>query len=267
MLRIFNYRSYKEYLSDWIKQIGGRGSLSRLANAAGCHRTYLSQVLNSKVELTLDHAANLALFFKFEPSEADYFLACVMYERATLKNAKNFFLKKMESIKAREEIISKRIRSHQRENISARSEFGYYYADHTASLVHLATSCPQTQIPEAISERFGLDKDITHALLDYLITKGLVKKEGSKYCHSGKSIHLDRKSPFTRMNHLNWRLHACNDSLNENSIHYTNIFSIGKNDLQKLKSQLLDFIENQSKEIHTSGSDEVIVFCCDLYSV
>ena len=68
-MRIFEFNSYKSYLSHYIETSGRRGLISELAKAAGCTHSYLSQVLNGKPELTPDHAWALAdhLSRRFSP--------------------------------------------------------------------------------------------------------------------------------------------------------------------------------------------------------
>ncbi|MCM2279213.1 MAG: hypothetical protein NDJ89_14145 [Oligoflexia bacterium] len=264
MDRIFRYESYKQYLRDWVAE--KRGTTSELAQGAGCHRTYLSQVLNAKAELTADHAVNLCDFFQFDPLEADYFLTCHLCERARLKSAKALLHDRLTKIRQRADRISKRIQPKDRARLEEPSSLGAYYADNHASLIHLATSCLSTQTAQSISRKFGIPVGKVQNVLEYLATMGLVFRSGEKYSHSGKSIHLDRQNPFTRMNHLNWRLQAVEDSYNQESIHYTNVFTVGVEDASALRERLLQFIGSQSKQIAESGSEALMVFCCDLFS-
>lgn len=265
-IKIFEYYSYKKFLADWIKIVGGRGSLTRIAKAAGCHRTYLSQVLNSKVDLTLDHAASLIHFFNFGTIEADYFLTCVMYDRATQSTAKEYFLKKLERVGKQQTTVTARLSSSKEEAKNDDINTDIYYSSSIFALIHIATSCQNTQTAAQISKYFKIPIESVMTTLEHLVKNGLVTRSGARFIHSGKILHLDRSSNFTRINHLNWRLKACEDSQNENSVHYTNIFSVSKQDWRELKLRLIDFIEEQNKKIHASGTDEVVVFCCDLFS-
>jgi uncharacterized protein (TIGR02147 family) len=264
-LNIFNYTSYKKFLTDWLDVVGERGSLTRMAEAAGCHRTYLSQVLNSKVELTLDHAACLIPFLSLNEIAGDYFLTCVLYERASLKEAKAHFLLKLNKVSRQQQTVSARITPTEKVSPETNIDNGYYYSSSSVAAVHIATSCQETQTIAQIARRYNYASEVVEKNLNYLLSLGLVTKSGSRYIHSGKVLHLERSSHYTRINHLNWRLLASEDSQSEESIHYTNVFSISKKDWPLLKTRLLDFIVSQNTLVHSSGAEEVFTFCCDLF--
>ncbi len=263
-MRIFEYQSYKEFLIDWIKKVGERGSLSRMAEAAGCHRSYLSQVLSTKVDLTLDHAVNLISFLGLSGVEEEYFLTCVMHDRSTTASAKKFFLTKLKKLAKEQETLSGRLTDAERPS-SETEGAGVYYGESEFAELHLWTSVKGTQNPRALAEKCGISLEKAKVILAYLVKTGLIEQQGENYTHTGKSIFLDRKSPFTRMNHLNWRLRAVEDSYSEESVHFTNVFSISKKDWPSLRTNLLGYIEEQRGKIHRSGAEEVGVFCCDLF--
>ena len=58
------------------------GYQRQLSEAAGCHTSYLSQVLADKAQLTPDHAAGLAVFWQWNETASEYFLTMVQLERA-----------------------------------------------------------------------------------------------------------------------------------------------------------------------------------------
>lgn len=263
-MRIFDYQSYKEFLIDWIKKVGERGSLTRMAEAAGCHRSYLSQVLSTKVDLTMDHAVNLITFLGLNAIEGEYFLTCVMHDRSTSASAKKFFLGKLKKLAKDQETLSGRLTDAERPSLET-EETGAYYADPKFAEVHLWTSVKGMQTPRGLAEKCGISLEKAKTILTYLVKTGLIEQQGENFSHTGKSIFLDRKSPFTRMNHLNWRLRAAEDSYSEESVHFTNVFSVSKKDWPGLRSNLLSYIEEQRSKIHRSGAEEVGVFCCDLF--
>src|SRR5436309_16129314 len=80
---LFTYTSYKAYLIDRIEQNKDlRGYQSQLARAAGCQRSFLSQVLNGKFDLSREHAAELSRFWGLDPLETEYFIGLVDLARA-----------------------------------------------------------------------------------------------------------------------------------------------------------------------------------------
>ncbi len=265
MEKVFKYESYKKFLRDWIED--GQSGMGDLAKAAQCHRTYLSQVLNGKADLTSDHAVNLCEYFGFDSYESTYFLTCHLYERSRLKSAREALKKKLTSMQQKFQQVGRRINGKERVQIETgiTLPIGAYYSDSNIALVHMATSCLETQTVQKISENFNIYTERVSEILELLIQLDLVIKRGDKYIHSGKNIHLDDGNLFSRTNHLNWRIRAAQSMTRPTSLHYTNVFSVSKTDVPVIREKLLQFLETQSKQISRSGSEEVLVFCCDLF--
>ena len=81
---LFRETSYKKALARLIEESAPeRGTISRIADAIGCQRSYLSQVLHAKAQLTKDQAWNLCTFFGLPEMEATYFECLVDFERAS----------------------------------------------------------------------------------------------------------------------------------------------------------------------------------------
>ena len=96
MRPIYEYLSYKTYLKDQLKNKGEGVSVTSLAQAAACNRTYLSQVLNSKVQITPDQAVLMAEYLKLNSDEKDFFLLLVLLERASNFKSRSIFEKKIQ---------------------------------------------------------------------------------------------------------------------------------------------------------------------------
>ncbi|MCB0385442.1 MAG: hypothetical protein KDD43_08620, partial [Bdellovibrionales bacterium] len=82
-MSIFKYLDYKEYLKKTIdKKTKVYGYRAKLAEAASCQRSFLSQVLHSSPHLTLEHGIGLCRYWQFSPMERYYFLALIQPARA-----------------------------------------------------------------------------------------------------------------------------------------------------------------------------------------
>lgn len=74
MIDLFQFDSYKAYLKRvLLDHSSERGFQAKMARAAGCQPSYLTQTLRSEVELTPDHGAKLAKFLSMNGPETDYF--------------------------------------------------------------------------------------------------------------------------------------------------------------------------------------------------
>ena len=57
-----------------------QGYQGKLAKAAHCHSSHISQVIRKKSQLTLDQAAGIACFWELDPNETEYWLTLIQYE-------------------------------------------------------------------------------------------------------------------------------------------------------------------------------------------
>ena len=85
-MNIYEYFSYKTYLVDLISQKSVK--VSTLSEIAGCNRSYFSQMINGKVQLTSDHIINLAEGLEFSELEKEYFITLGLLERSSLDHTK-----------------------------------------------------------------------------------------------------------------------------------------------------------------------------------
>src|SRR5690242_7160650 len=87
-MNVFNYGGYKEFLKDYIKQNASRGIISQVAENCGCDRTYISQVLNGKADLTPDHIMQLCEGLGLGEEESGYLLLLLLKDRSASAKAK-----------------------------------------------------------------------------------------------------------------------------------------------------------------------------------
>lgn len=76
----------KSYISFIKKQINDNHSVygykAKLAEAMGAQRSYLSQILNEKVHITLEQAERLSRYWRLTSLESEYFLDLVSFDKA-----------------------------------------------------------------------------------------------------------------------------------------------------------------------------------------
>jgi uncharacterized protein (TIGR02147 family) len=133
----------KTYL-QWIEQKHSenskkRGYLKRLAAAARCQPSFISQVMRGKTQITPDHAIDLAAFWGLDAGETDYFLYLVLRDRAGSRAHRQYCQSKLEQLRAQHGKIIKRVQSREIVEIEAQSK---YYSDWIWAVVHIMTSIP-----------------------------------------------------------------------------------------------------------------------------
>lgn len=265
-MSVFDFSTYKQFLLTYIEKAGRRGIITELAVAAGCSQSYLSQVLHGKPDLTPDQAWELVDYLRLSSEEAEYFFNLVLLGRAANPKLKTNLDVKLKNIKNEQLHTTKMIKK-STDKVLTNEQRDRYYNNWVIGAIHTLTSCREYQSPDDIAERLNLSLQEVEHHLKWLIDNRLVKKEGRRFSHTGKSIHLPTEAIHNQINHLQWRLKAIQTSTRLDEIHYTSTFTISKSDWDILRSELLAFIEFHRKSIQASGSEEGYSFCCDLFKI
>jgi uncharacterized protein (TIGR02147 family) len=276
VVSVFSFKSYKEYLrAKLAEQSAVRGYQARMAEAAGCQPSYLSQVLTGKTELTPDHAASLALYLGLHGLDLDYFLNLIHYSRATSLVGRQLFEKKMEEIQSTYRKLSERLS--RQENSTAIEIAGdadstlkaEYFSSWTWTAVHIATSLPAFNTTALISKKLKLPAERVQHILETLTQWGLVTLRDGQWSFAKSGFHLASDSPMTEPNHLNWRSRAVNDIQlgRPESLHYTSVFTMRRSDFDRIKEILIKAIEETRGVIGPSEPEVTYSLLCDAFEV
>lgn len=106
---IFTYSSYIKYLNKMTDVSETRGILSRWAEAVGCQRSYLSNVLGGRANLNRDQGFRLSEFLGHSQSEKNYFLLLIEIEKDPSPSYKEHLLKSLQQLKREEENLQKKL--------------------------------------------------------------------------------------------------------------------------------------------------------------
>lgn len=261
--KVFEFSNYKDFLREAISS-KGRGMVKRLADAAGCQRSYLSQALGSHVNLSAEHLCGIGIFLQLKENEVDYLLLLLENEKASLPTYQQRIQRKLEDLRKKNQRLSKRVMQTPDHEINEKYYSAWYY-----SALHIATSIEHLKSEVHFSNYLSLPINVVSSVLRELESWQLVCFEnGSWNYRGGVNLHLDDQSLLTRMNHLNWRSQSLSRPLSPNrDVHYTSVFTIAKKDIEILREQLLSFIDQQRRRVGESESEELISFCCDFFHV
>src|SRR5437868_10119834 len=108
-MNIFTHNTYKEFFRSYIAANQQKGIISQVAAACGCDRTYLSQVLNAKAELTPDHLVQFTDGMGFSDTESRYLLLLLLRDRSSSPAARRSFQQRLDKLKQHELELSKNI--------------------------------------------------------------------------------------------------------------------------------------------------------------
>lgn len=264
-MNIFHYKHYKELLSDYIKNNNHRGLITQLAQICGCDRTYISQVLNGKADLLPDHIVKMCEHWDLDEKESEYFLYLLLKDRATTLASQKIFETKLKKLRDDALELTQKIQNKKDFDEVEEKYKTLYYSNWLYPLVHTLTSIDDFQSVESLAKKTGVVEGQIILILKTLQEMNLVIKKNNKYIHSGRNIYLTRDSAQIYSLHLQARLESVRRSYEKKDVHFTNIFAVSENDVDLLRDQILNLIEQHRNSVHASGSEVVGVFVCDFF--
>ncbi|MNK06257.1 hypothetical protein D3C87_241500 [compost metagenome] len=266
MKNIFDYKSYKPYLADHCDQ--ERGLLTRLSEAGGCQKSYLSACLKGKNQITLDHAFGMAELLGLSDSEQNYFFLLIEKEKANTPKLKRHLEMKLKDL-SREAYRLKNQQANAVIVTETASDLGAYYSTWLATAIHTLTSIGGLQSVSQIAKRLNISPEHTQGLLQQLEKLDLVKRQGEKYIWNSGNIHLADNSTWISQHHSNWRLRAIDSTQRRTAeaMHYTAIQSMSEEDFEVLKKKIAQFINEFNKVSDPSEPQDGFCFSIDFFKV
>jgi uncharacterized protein (TIGR02147 family) len=263
---LFSFIDYKAYLLHCEQKGEYKGFRTRLAESTGCQNAFISQVFNSSVNFNLEQALKISIFLKFNEEETQFFLWMVEFKRAGTQDLKKYFHNLLTQLKEKNLNIKNRIQIQQ---VLAAESQNIYYSSWIYSAVHVAAMIPNLNTVERISLELKQTKDKIQSVIDFLIQNDLLVRKGNQLFSGKIQIHLSKDSPNIIKHHSNWRIQALNslDEPTPNDIHYSGVSSLSIEDATKIKSKMIDFIEDYVKQIERSKEETLCVFNLDFFKL
>jgi uncharacterized protein (TIGR02147 family) len=267
---IFEYTSYKRYLSDLIRSgpKGGRGMKSALAKAAQCQSTYISQVLSGDRDFNLEQAELINLFLGHSADEARYFILLVSRERAGIPALKARLDRELQIEVDKQHNLKNRLNA-KKEQLDPEVQ-AHYYRSWYITAVHVCLTLSHLRTKEAISKALSIPIPQVSEALEFLVSAGLARKVGNEYETGQNVVFVGKDSPFLTHHHINWRQQAIRSAeLNrKEDVHYSSVFSISARDVKKLRTLILQTISEASETWKNSTDEEELhSFCIDFFRV
>jgi uncharacterized protein (TIGR02147 family) len=266
-MNIFSSKSYRDVITAYlVKHEGQRGYRAILAEAAGCQRAYLSQVMRGDAHLTADHAVGLALFWELNDVATEYFLNLVQYERASQKKARKFFLEKLERIRAKQHDVAQHIAPNHREWHNAPM---VYYSNWLYSAIHVLLSIKELQTEPALAAKLQQPVNVIRALLSTLQELGLVQHSKGRWGVTERSLHITKDAPGYFPYFTQWRMNAMQafQRAPNAGIHYTALHALSLEDATKVREEILQLIQKTRRIVEPSLEETAIVVAIDCFDL
>jgi plasmid maintenance system antidote protein VapI len=256
-ISIFKYLDYKDWLSDWLKE-AGHGSVSRLAEAIECQRSYVSQVINTHVHVTPDQAFRIGNTALDGAIERKYLSLLVEMARAGDHQYKSHILEQIESIRSEATRLEKIVG---RDKELQAESAALYYSAWYYSAIHIATSIEPALNEEDIANGLKLDVSLVKEVLRKLENYKLVEFKNNHYRFKIGGHHLTAESPFLANFHQMWRRESVanfNESKVKEGVRYTLIQTLSQKDYLNFQEELRSLIK-RFEQVATPSAPEVMI--------
>lgn len=268
-MSVFNFTDSRPFLRHYIADLPrkGRGEATKIAAHLGVSTTLVSQVLANEKSFTPEQAQSLIQYLGLSGIEADHFLFMIHHERAGTPELKKYWQSKLIELKATALKVSQRVEADRVLNDQERAVF---YSTPLFSAVRLFTSIGVGgKTLGEVSERFEITRAKAADILKFLTEVGLCKLESDKYFLGSQSTHLEQGSPHLLRHHSNWRIRAIRQSeeLSDEELMYTSLVSLSKTDFNSLREEMIGFIKEFLKTVHSSPAEDIACFNLDFFWV
>ncbi|KYG63648.1 hypothetical protein AZI86_12520 [Bdellovibrio bacteriovorus] len=269
MANIFEFQDYKVYLKKLVKESKSRGFSTRLAEAAGCQISYLSITLSGKPHLLPEHVYGISELLGLQDEEREYFLMLLDYQRANTPAYRNFVLKKIQQKQEAWKDLKNRVQGKALANTEPDPHLQHYYSNYLYAALHIAVSIPKLQTLSELSKYFGFPEKLLQTYLQQLAQMGLVENIKNKWIWKSGDLHLPKESPWMQPHHNNWRLQALAELplRRPESLHYSVIQSLSREDLERLRFQVVRWIQDFKTISGPSKPEELVCFNLDFFTL
>jgi len=268
MKNVFDFDDYKTFLADFERYRKGfeRGFRSKLAECIDCQSGYVTRVLNESAHFSLEQGLKIALYLKLNEREQSFFLLLIEKDRAGTKELKAYFKSKIN--KERDSYLNIKERVGDSRALTP-SEQSVYYSNWHYLAVHMLTTIKGFDNKESISQALGISLMAASDVILFLLQTGILLEEKGKLKAGITQVHLDRESPLIGQHHTNWRIAAIQSLANnsKSDVHYSTVSTLSKVDVEKLKSKIVNLIEEYVATVKPSLEEEIYGFNLDFYNL
>jgi uncharacterized protein (TIGR02147 family) len=268
MISIFIFDSYKSFLEKKILSLpnNGRGFTTKLAEYMQLNPSFLSQVIKADKHFSLEQALKVAEYLSLNALEQEYFLCLIQHERAATIELRNYFHKKIVTIKSDSQKIVRRLQD--QKELGA-NEQAIFYSNWYYSAVRLSTDIPKLNDEKLIARYLDIPLAKVNELIEFLVSNGLCQKTEEGIKLGVKKTHLPESSPHIFTHHRNWRQKAVENysKFKKKDMAFSAPLTLSKEDFFLVKQELLNCIEKISKTVSNSPSQEVACLNIDFFSL
>lgn len=265
---LFRYEDYKSYVKDWVAQQPkrGYGQFRRMADCLRVSSVFVSQVFRGDRQLQPEQVAPLSQFMQHIEVEERYFLNLVYWARAGTSDLRALHARQIKEIRQQARSLKTTIRNDIELPVEVLAKF---HASWAFSAIRLSTSIPGCQSIPAISERLGLEENVVHQALQFLVENGLCVKKGDEFHMGPRQTHLPAESPLIKNRQIAWRTKAFEkmDGKSDHQIFFTAPMALSREAKEHIHGVIRKTLAGLTKIAAESESETLVCLNLDWFEL
>jgi uncharacterized protein (TIGR02147 family) len=264
MKTVFDFTSYQSFLLDYFQQ--RRGNQSRLAEHIDCRSSFLTQVIDQKVELSLEQALKIPDFLGLDKNEKLAFTLLVQKEKIQDSQGKKFLEEQIKKLNHQNKTIKGRLESIEELSDEAKAQ---YYSSWIYGAIHILCAFEEIRDIEDLSRHLKIEPGSLSDCVQFLLQHQLLEGTPRKLKIGKRQIHLGHDSKYVHSHHINWRLKAIEKlSLQKpQGTHFSSLIGISKKDADRVQEILLQAVADINQVVQKSGEEAAYVVNLDFFGL
>ena len=174
--KAFDFDDYKEYLRymEHSRAHLQRGFRSRLAEETGCQNPFITQVLNSNANFSLEQGLRISKYLGHSEEEKKYFVLLIELGRAGTEELKSYFKSQLLELKDVYLNIKDRVGHDFVLNAETRAQ---YFSQWYFAAIHVLVTIPKFRSVESISKALNMQAETVQQAALFLIPCGLLSEQ------------------------------------------------------------------------------------------
>lgn len=265
-MTIFTYDDYRDYLKEYFNSLPakGYGKLAEVADFCSMNPATLSLVMRKDRDFTLDQAHDVCRYLGLSDLEIEYFLVSVQFQRSGRPPLRARLKDKLLEIRSKSQDVKERLAKAKVLDENTKSKF---YSQWYYSAIRIATSIPQYNHVDLLSERLQIPRHLAQKAIDFLLEHGLIQMTDKGLQSGVQSTHLGADSPLVSRHHTNWRMKTIEkmDLIKSDEFHFTSPVSIATKDMPRVREIWIKAVEEAFKVIDVSPEEELACINIDWF--
>ncbi len=236
-------------------------SQRQLATRSKIHPSYFSRVMQNKASFSQEQIFLVAEQFQLSMQQLEFINLLGDIDRSNNFKHQQFLLNKVQEVRKKNLSLISRLKSQNPIFHQSEESLRTYYEDASTALVHMALIIPGLrQNREMLKQYLGISQKILHVELQKLASLGIIAIDEQGTLEVLKEwVHLPEDSPYSRKNHLNWRLRTVSKLMASDfteGYNFSAVFSVNDSAKEKIIELFKDFSFKTSQVVKNCKNED-----------